>query len=377
MHTSIVPFLVVALLGAPQWQAPPPDADTASTPDGDGPVEVVLLGVTHFAGSAGDDFTFAIEDILEPHRQEQLAEAARRLAAFEPERAYFECMPEQAGALNDAYAAYRAGDLDPVAEERRNEVYQLGFRMAKEAGLEAVRCADAEGLWLGDQARQVGAQHQPEVVERIQRAGREGIRGSVTFLEDHDLVEFLGFVNSEEELRRRHAQYIERYIQVGTFGDSRLDMRMDSPLAGREVVLAGEFPGYPIHRVQTALETSDVRLREEVTTSTDYVVAGRSSDSAVDRAREVDAAVMEVQEFVAYALADADLYVGFPEGRIGADLVGEWYKRNLRTFANVVNDVGPETKRIFVMFGAGHVWPLRQFFRDHSGFRVVPVEDVL
>ncbi len=165
----------------------------------------------HFAGSEGDDFTFAIEDILEAHREDELDEAARRLAAFAPERSLLECMPERESSLNADYRGSLSGDLDPSAEGIRNEIQQLGFRVAAESGHDEVGCVDAPGLWLGDQGR----------------------------------------------------------------------------------------------------------------------------------------------------------------------LVGEWYKRNLRIFANILNEVGPDTKRVFVMMGAGHVWTLRHFLRGHRGFEGVPVGAIL
>ncbi|MFW5904785.1 MAG: DUF5694 domain-containing protein [bacterium] len=77
----------------------------------------------------------------------------------------------------------------------------------------------------------------------------------------------------------------------------------------------------------------------------------------------------------------SEFRVGLPEARTGADLVEECYKRNLRIFANILNELadGSEvaTDRIVVMFGAGHTWTLRQFFRDHPDFQVVPVAAVL
>ena len=347
------------------------------TESGDDPVEVVLLGVSHFAGSEGDDFSFAIEDVLEPHRQQELDVAAGRLAGFDPDAAYLECMPQYEGRFNERYQHYLAGRLDPVEEELRNEIYQLGFRMASEAGLEEVGCVDAEGLWLGDQARAVGAEHQPEIIEELERTGQEWVQESMEFLEDHDLVDFLRLENTDDELYRNHSQYIERFIRIGTFGDSELDVQLESDLEGKEVALVGDFSGFPVDRLEEILRGSGVAVVDELGPSTDYLVTGASPGDAGERAQEHGAQAMDIQEFVPYALEEADLYVGFPDGRIGADLVGEWYKRNLRTFANILEDIEPDTERVFVMIGSGHVWTLRQFFDDHRGFQVVPVDQVL
>ena len=365
--------LLVPAFGA-EAQLPPPPADAQ---DPEAPVQVLLLGVSHFAGSEGDDFTFAIDDILANHRQDELDEAARRLAAFAPDRSFLECMPEQESSLNADYRRYLSGDLDPTAEGIRNEIQQLGFRVAAESGHDELGCLDAPGLWLGDQARMVGSRHQPEVVAQLRRTGEASIQRQQSFVAEHDMVEFLRFMNTEAALYGNHSQYIERYVQLGTFQESELRLHMASELEGREVVLAGDFGGFPIQRVRDALASAGVMLAEEVSESTDYVAVGGDPGEAAERGRQAGAQVMGIQEFVAYALGRSDLYVGFPDSHIGADLVGEWYKRNLRIFANILNEVEPETRRIFVMFGAGHVWTLRQFLRDHPGFEVVPVDRIL
>ncbi len=119
---------------------------------------------------------------------------------------------------------------------------------------------------------------------------------------DHDMVEYLRFVNSRERLYTNHSQYIERFIQVGTFEGSELRVRAETELAGRQVVLAGDFGGFPVQRLRSALEPAGVVLADHVTADTD---------------------------------------------------------------------------RIFVMFGAGHIWTLRQFFEDHPGFDLVPVAEIL
>lgn len=76
-------------------------------------------------------------------------------------------------------------------------------------------------------------------------------------------------------------------------------------------------------------------------------------------------------------MEEKDLYVGFPDHHIGADLVGEWYKRNLRIYANIWRAVQPGSDRVLLLMGQGHIWTLRQFFRENPRFEVVPVADVL
>lgn len=50
----------------------------------------------------------------------------------------------------------------------------------------------------------------------------------------------------------------------------------------------------------------------------------------------------------------------------GANWVGEWYRRNLKIFVNIVR-ITEEGDRILLVIGAGHAWLLRQFAQE-SGF---------
>ena len=63
--------------------------------------------------------------------------------------------------------------------------------------------------------------------------------------------------------------------------------------------------------------------------------------------------------------------VGAGDNYIGADLVGEWYKRNLRIYSNILKYVSTTDKAVLLIFGNGHIHILRQLFNDNPDFEVV------
>ena len=63
--------------------------------------------------------------------------------------------------------------------------------------------------------------------------------------------------------------------------------------------------------------------------------------------------------------------VGAGDNYIGPDLVGEWYKRNLRIYGNILKNVSLTDKTILLIFGNGHIHILRQLFIDNPDFEVV------
>ncbi|GAA0276801.1 hypothetical protein GCM10009127_16950 [Alteraurantiacibacter aestuarii] len=55
--------------------------------------------------------------------------------------------------------------------------------------------------------------------------------------------------------------------------------------------------------------------------------------------------------------------IGSNDDNPGAAWVGTWYARNLRIFNNLRETLGPG-ERVFVLYGAGHVYLLEQFLRE-------------
>jgi hypothetical protein len=107
-----------------------------------GEVQVMLLGTYHFANPGKDAIKQSFDDVLQPRRQAEIAEVARRLASWNPDRVAVEWPWSYRDTTALRYAAYRAGTL-PTS---RNEVVQLGFRIAKSLGHDAVYGIDDDSF---------------------------------------------------------------------------------------------------------------------------------------------------------------------------------------------------------------------------------------
>lgn len=68
--------------------------------------------------------------------------------------------------------------------------------------------------------------------------------------------------------------------------------------------------------------------------------------------------------------------VGDQSNYVGADLVSEWHKRNIRIFANLARIAEPGD-RIIVIFGSGHSPLLRYFVESHAQMKLVEPNDYL
>lgn len=65
------------------------------------------------------------------------------------------------------------------------------------------------------------------------------------------------------------------------------------------------------------------------------------------------------------------MMIGVEQNNIGAELVGKWYTRNIKIFSNIVRKVEKDDERILVIFGQGHIRPIKHFCEDHPVLELV------
>ena len=102
------------------------------------PARVLILGSFHFDDAGLDAVKSTHKDVMQPAEQQYLQSLAERLAAFKPTHVLLE-YPDKANArINAEYLAYRKGQR-PLG---RNEIDQIGYRVARLAGLAQVHGID-------------------------------------------------------------------------------------------------------------------------------------------------------------------------------------------------------------------------------------------
>lgn len=104
------------------------------------PGRVMLVGMFHFANPGRDMVKARVIDVMAPPNQAYLEGLAARLAAFEPTDLLAECSPADQDQYDQRFRDYLAGRFELPS----NETYQIGFRVAKQAGLRGVTCFDED-----------------------------------------------------------------------------------------------------------------------------------------------------------------------------------------------------------------------------------------
>jgi len=125
-----------------------------ASPPEDPPIQVMVLGVYHFSNPGHDIHNTKADDVTTPQRQAELAEVATRLLRFKPTRIALE---DDADAPGLTYAKYHAFVPTDLGKDR-NERVQLGFRIARAAGLPEVHAIDADGDFPYDKVEAFAAQ---------------------------------------------------------------------------------------------------------------------------------------------------------------------------------------------------------------------------
>ncbi len=104
------------------------------------PVEVMVLGSYHFGNPGLDTHNIQVDSVLTPDKQAQIQAVANALIRFRPTKVMVERQSDAADLATSAYARFTPAELAKVP----NEIDQIGFRIAKMAGLKTVEGIDEQ-----------------------------------------------------------------------------------------------------------------------------------------------------------------------------------------------------------------------------------------
>ncbi len=168
------------------------------------PARVMLIGLFHFDNPGLDAVKYKPLDVMKPTEQAYLQALTERIKGFKPTKVLLEYSRDSDALINRRYADYLAGKY----ELKVNEIYQLGFRIAKAAGLSRVHGFDErdppgdDALWL------YLPKEEPEIMKML-----EGLIASMSTRMENEhrtlsLRDILVKSNSAEEDRANKDFYI-------------------------------------------------------------------------------------------------------------------------------------------------------------------------
>ncbi|HWS99413.1 MAG TPA: DUF5694 domain-containing protein [Pyrinomonadaceae bacterium] len=232
--------------------------------------EVLVLGTYHMANPGQDIFNTKADDVLAPKRQAEMAQVIEVLKRFNPTKIAVERNTGDKRIERD-YADYLAGKH----ELTRNEIEQLGFRLAKELGHKSVYAVDADGefpyLHVVNYAKATGRTKELDAMNSEVAAM---VKAQDEYLASHTVLETLLYLNADDKVTLSQGLY--------------------------------------------------------------------------------------------YRMA----HLGEPYDWAGADLMADWFRRNMRIYSNVVRLADSPSERVLVIFGSGHLPWLRYNFDSDPTLRL-------
>lgn len=250
--------------------------------------KAMVFGVFHFGNPGLDTYKekFPFE-ILKKQRQIELDILLDKLEEYKPTKILLEWNRiKKDSVANVQFQEYLNGTFS--IDDKSNEVYQIGFKLAQRLGHNKVYCSDASADWFGVEL-------------------------------DWDNYDNVSYLKSK-------GQY-EKYSQY-------------------------DFESF--YELDDSLKT--------VQTLTEHLAWVNDPQN---RLKDHQAYLTSIIE-------------GAGDNYLGADNVARWYRRNLRIFSNAYDLTDFEKEeRILLIYGAGHVWQLRQLFKDSPDFEYIEPNNYL
>lgn len=187
---------------------------SAAPPEGP---RLLVLGVPHFANHHRDLINSNIEDVLTPTRQRDILEVVSALAALKPNHVAVEWSATKQAALDERYAAYRAGKYVLTGDE----IDQIGLRLAAMLDLPRVDAVN----WLEEAP---GVDEDYDFGKWLEAHGRSGELSALTddgqrrmnAVDEQNrcrpIAEWLRDLNSPDYV----AWDESTYYRIATFGDA-------------------------------------------------------------------------------------------------------------------------------------------------------------
>ena len=169
--------------------------------------EVMIVGTYHMSNPGRDLHNVKADDVLLPKRQRDLDAVSGALAKFRPTLVVVESPAKNgAAAPVEKYRMYLDGSLP----DSRNEVVQVGFRLARAMHLADVWGIDIEGDFPYEPVKQFAEAHGPALHDRLDAMGASVERmldGLNRVLKNGSIGQGLRYMNDPRRITEGHEFY--------------------------------------------------------------------------------------------------------------------------------------------------------------------------
>lgn len=180
-----------------------------------GQIRVLLVGTYHMANPGLDTHNIDADDVRSARRQEEIQALVDRLAEFRPQRVMVEWPYEMRQRVDSLYLVVRARER--FETESRNEVVQVGFRLARQLDHEHIYPVDYS-LSLGNDSLAAFRERGGQTIHTMDYTRLVPPRLMVdedSLLRALTVTEYLHWKNEEEALRKNHFLMFQSSLGAG------------------------------------------------------------------------------------------------------------------------------------------------------------------
>lgn len=179
------------------------------------PVRVMVLGTFHMANPGHDIHNTDVEDVTTPEKQRELEDVTQRLGAFHPTKIALEGDAKTDDFTSVSYHSFKPEDLT----SDRNEIAQIGYRLARENRHEDVYLIDESSDVIDYFPYQAvvdyaGENGQMAVIEVLNAAVEKSIGLFEAAQKESTIAELLARVNDPAIIADEHDRFYYSLLQL-------------------------------------------------------------------------------------------------------------------------------------------------------------------
>lgn len=181
--------------------------------------KAMVLGVFHFQDAGLDSYKPKYPfNILEERRQVELDSLLMKIAEYKPTKILVEWNRIKMDSItNNRFQNYLKGTFN--IDDKSNEVYQIGFKLAKKLGHNRIYCSDASADWFGveldwDNYDDVAYLKSKGQYEKSMRYDYESFYNWHDSLKTtHSLIKHLALINNSQDRLKDHQSYLTTILE--------------------------------------------------------------------------------------------------------------------------------------------------------------------
>lgn len=162
---------------------------------------ILLLGSYHMHNPGLDAVNIDADDVLAPTRQRELKALANALMAFKPTKVAVETKPKDDSLL------MREPVNQAALKQDRNEITQIGERVALLAGIKHLHAVDAEGSFDMQPLQALSNARARHYLQLMNEAATDLGQQMNENMKQMSIPAYLAWLNSEDMINANHAFY--------------------------------------------------------------------------------------------------------------------------------------------------------------------------